>query len=229
MEKLKFIAFDADDTLWINEPYYRETEKAFCEMLKDYMPCDEAAKQLLNTEVGNIPLYGYGGKSFILSKIETIIKITNGKASMDFIQRAIDLGKELLSKPVIVLDGVEDVLKELSQKYKLILATKGDLLDQQRKLTESGLQKYFFQVEVMSDKKVADYSKILNKLDCKSEELLMIGNSIKSDILPLLELGAKAIHIPFHTTWAHEEVDTIIENDRFTELESIIDILNLIN
>lgn len=228
MEKLKFIAFDADDTLWINEPYYRETEKAFCEMLEDYMPYDEAAKELLNTEVGNIPLYGYGGKSFILSKIETIIKITNGKASMDFIQRAIDLGKELLSKPVIVLDGVENVLKELSQKYKLILATKGDLLDQQRKLTESGLEKYFFHVEIMSDKKVADYSKILDKLDCKAEEFLMIGNSLKSDILPLLEIGVKAVHIPFHTTWAHEHIDTIIDNEDFTELKNISYLLDII-
>ncbi len=228
MENLKIIAFDADDTLWVNEPYYRDIESAFCELLKEYMPQNEVAQELLNTEVNNLSLYGYGAKSFILSKIETIIKISNGKASINLIQHAIDLGKELLSKPVILLDGVEEVLKELSPKYKLILATKGDLLDQQRKLTDSGLEKYFHHIEVMSDKKVADYSKILKHLDCKAEDFLMIGNSMKSDIIPILELDARAVHIPFHTTWAHEEVDNEINNVNFTELENISRLLEII-
>jgi len=227
--KISVIAFDADDTLWVNEPYFRETEALFAGLLEDFLPHHSIVAELYKTEIANLPLYGYGIKGFMLSMIETILRITEGKVNPEVINKAIQLGQEMLNKPIELLDGVEDVLKALHGKYKLVVATKGDLLDQQRKLTKSGLDHYFHHIEIMSDKQQSDYQKLLKHLDCKPEEFLMLGNSLKSDVLPVLEIGANAIHIPYHTTWVHEHVDHTIEHDNFYQMETLSDVLSKLN
>ncbi|RPE12495.1 HAD family hydrolase [Chitinophaga lutea] len=225
-DKIKIIAFDADDTLWVNEPYFQETEKAFCALLEDYLPHHSVSQELYKTEMTNLHLYGYGVKGFMLCMIETIHRVTQGTANLRLVEEAIRLGQELLQKPIELLDGVEEVLGALKGKYRLVMATKGDLLDQERKLKKSGLQHYFHHIEIMSDKQVADYRKLLKHLDCAPENFLMLGNSIKSDVLPVLELNSHAAHIPYHTTWVHEVHEHRLEHPNFLELERISDILN---
>ena len=228
LDKIKVIAFDADDTLWVNEPYFRDTEEAFGALLKEYLPEDEVQTILFSVEMQNLEIYGYGIKGFMLSMVETICKISKNEAKVALVQKTLQLGKAMLNKPVELLDGVEEVLKSLNGDYRLVLATKGDLLDQERKLIKSGLEKHFHHIEVMSDKKLKDYKKLLKHLDCAPENFLMVGNSVKSDILPVLELGANAIHVPFHTTWAHEEVCKESHSNSYPEVESIAEVYNLL-
>nr|WP_320118984.1 HAD family hydrolase [uncultured Marinifilum sp.] len=229
MKNIKVIGFDADDTLWVNEPYFRETERKFCDLLRNGMSLEEVTEELLAIEIGNIPLYGYGTKAFTLSMIETSLKITNGNVSSEKISAILDLGKEQINKPIELIDGIVEALENLQGKYKLVVATKGDLLDQERKLKKSGLQKYFHHIEVMSDKKEEDYRKLIEHLDIKPEEFLMVGNSLKSDVLPVLNLGAKAIHIPFYTTWVHEMVsEHEILNANFQEIERVSELQDLL-
>lgn len=212
---IKVIAFDADDTLWVNETYFREAEHQFAKLLSRFETENKIDQELFKMEIKNLLFYGYGVKGFVLSMIECALEISNYKIDPKHIEEILNIGKEMLAKPIELLDGVEDVLKALHGKYKLIVATKGDLLDQERKLEKSGLLQYFHHVEVMSDKKENDYKKLVKHLDINPNELLMIGNSLKSDVLPLLSVGASAIHVPFHTTWIHEEVavDERLESD----------------
>jgi putative hydrolase of the HAD superfamily len=219
--KLKIVAFDADDTLWDNEGYFLETEKRFCELLADYLPAHTLSRELLKTEITNLSLYGYGIKGYILSMIEAAIRITDRTISVTAIEKIISLGQELLQKPVVLIDGVEDVLKEMKGRYKLVMATKGDLLDQHRKLHKSGLGHYFHHIEIMSEKKEEDYEKLIKRLDIKAQEFLMIGNSLKSDVLPVLNIGGHAIHVPYHTTWEHEKVETQINHPNFRQVDNI--------
>lgn len=225
MTDIKVIAFDADDTLWVNEPYFREAEDKFCALLEDYLPLHSVAAELFKVEIRNLPLYGYGIKGFMLSMIETILEVTQGTASLAMISKAIEFGKEQLNKPIELLDGVEAVLAALKNDYRLVVATKGDLVDQERKLQKSGLENYFHHIEIMSEKHEKDYLKLLKHLDCKPENFLMIGNSLKSDVLPVLAIGGNAIHVPFHTTWAYEVVEHNVEHDNFQVAETITEIL----
>jgi putative hydrolase of the HAD superfamily len=222
---LQVIAFDADDTLWVNEPYFRETEDKFCALLEAYLPHHSVAKALFATEIANLPLYGYGVKGFMLSMIETALRVSEHTIPLTVIEQCLALGKELLAKPIELLDGVEDVLKTLTGKYKLVVATKGDLLDQERKLKKSGLEHYFHHIEIMSEKAETDYQKLLQHLDITPASFMMIGNSLKSDILPVLQLGGHAVHIPYHTTWAHETINHTVQHENFVELSSIRDLL----
>ncbi|TCC88141.1 HAD family hydrolase [Pedobacter frigiditerrae] len=228
MTNIKVIAFDADDTLWVNEPYFREAEDKFCALLEDYLPLHSVAAELFKIEIRNLPLYGYGIKGFMLSMIETILEVTEGTASLEMISKAIEFGKEQLNKPIELLDGVETVLEALKGEYRLVVATKGDLLDQERKLQKSGLEKYFHHIEIMSDKQEKDYLKLLKHLDCKPKDFLMIGNSLKSDVLPVLQIGAHAIHVPYHTTWAHEVVENNVAHENFSAITSIDEILSIL-
>ncbi|TYB73174.1 HAD family hydrolase [Bizionia myxarmorum] len=200
------IGFDADDTLWVNETYFREAEVAFGNLLSSYETLNKIDQELYKAHIKNLPIYGYGIKGFMLSMVETALEISHNNVSAKTMQAILDIGKDMLEKPLELLDDVELVLKELSKKYRLIVVTKGDLLDQERKLEKSGLLDYFHHIEVLSDKKEGNYSRLLNHLDIKPSEFLMIGNSLKSDILPLVNLKAHAIHVPFHTTWVHEQV-----------------------
>jgi putative hydrolase of the HAD superfamily len=228
---IKVIGFDADDTLWINEPYFKETEEKFCNLLNEFQTKEHISQKLFDTETKNISIYGYGIKSFTLSMIETALEISNKKVDPSTIEKIITLGKELIKKPVELIDNVESVLKHLKQyNYKLIVVTKGDLLDQQRKLNKSGLENYFHQIEIVSDKQEKDYNRLLSNQDIQAKEFLMIGNSMKSDILPVLNLGGYAIHVPYSVTWGHEVVeDKKINHDRYVKIDTIsqaIDILN---
>ncbi|MDH5380969.1 MAG: HAD family hydrolase [Cyclobacteriaceae bacterium] len=226
--KIKVIAFDADDTLWENEQYFRETEARFCSLLEDFMPAHSINRELYAIEIKNLFWYGYGIKSFMLSMIETAIKVSDGKIGVLAIDRIMQLGNELLAKPVLLLEGVEETLKTIEGKFKLVVATKGDLLDQERKLEKSGLAKYFHHVEIVSEKRESDYKKLLKHLDVLPEEFLMVGNSIKSDILPVLNLGAFGFHIPYHITWEHEKIDIEIDNPNFRELQSIREVAEIL-
>jgi putative hydrolase of the HAD superfamily len=204
---VKYIGFDADDTLWVNESNFRQLERRFLNLMKPWVPSEIAARRLFETEMQNMDIYGYGVKPFVLSVIETALNVSENKIAQADIGKIIQWGKELLRAPMELLDGVEDCLAWFSkQDYTLVLATKGDSLDQERKLHASGLADYFHQVHVMSDKQPANYRLLFSNIGIQPQEFFMIGNSVKSDVIPLLKLGGKAAHIPFHTTWAHEEV-----------------------
>jgi len=224
MKNIKVIAFDADDTLWVNEPYFQEVEHKFCTLLEDYLPAHSVSKELYAIEMKNLPLYGFGIKAFILCMIETVLKVTDNTAHPDLILKAIAYGQEMLNKPIELLDGVEETLHRLKNKYKLVVATKGDLLDQERKLKKSGLEHFFHHIEIMSDKKESVFLKLLRHLDCKPADFLMIGNSLKSDVMPVLAIGGHAAHVPFHTTWEHEKIDHTIEHPWFYQFNNIADI-----
>ena len=224
----KIIAFDADDTLWHNEPYFDEAQERFCVLFQDYASSQEILGLILNHQIKNLPLYGFGIKAFTLSMIESALELTNHKISGQNIQKVIQIGKDLLQKPVELLPNVTEVLEQLKGSHKLIVATKGDLKDQHRKLHDSGIGAYFHHIEVMSDKAELDYEKMLGRLDCKAQDFLMIGNSLKSDVLPVLNIGGHAIHIPYHTTWEYEKIDFEIEHDNFKSVTNIIEILPLL-
>lgn len=222
---LKVIAFDADDTLFVNEPYFSETEEKFCELMQDYLTKHDISKELFKVEIANLKIYGYGIKAYILSMIEAAMKISNNTIPVEVIEKILEYGKELLEKPIELLEGVEETLEALHGKYKLVVATKGDLLDQRRKLHNSGLGHYFHHIEVMSDKQEKDYTDLLKRLEIQPSAFLMIGNSLKSDVLPVLAIGGHAVHIPFHTTWAHERIDYEVKHKNFSTVEKMLDVL----
>ena len=225
---LKVIAFDADDTLFVNEPYFQETEQKFCALMSDYLSQQGLSQELFRVEIQNLDLYGYGIKGYILSMIEAAMNISNNTISIEIIEKILEYGKELLQKPIELLDGVEETLSQLQGKYKLIVATKGDLKDQQSKLHRSGLGHYFHHIEVMADKQEVNYEKLLKRLEIHADEFFMIGNSLKSDVLPVLAIGGHAVHIPFHTTWEHEKVSHKVEHPNFRTLEKITDVLPIL-
>ncbi|WP_282161091.1 HAD family hydrolase [Ulvibacterium marinum] len=214
---IKVIGFDADDTLWVNETYFRETEEKFADLLEGYETKNKIDQELFKMEMKNLELYGYGIKGFMLSMIESAMEISNNQVSQATISEILNLGKRMIAHPVELLGGVKEVLKRLNGKYRLIVLTKGDLLDQERKLERSSLSNYFHHVEVLSDKKEENYLNLLDHLKIGVHEFLMIGNSLKSDVLPILNIGAQAVHVPFHTTWQHEEVS--VEEGKYTYLK----------
>ncbi len=222
---IKVVGFDADDTLWVNETYFREAEEEFASLLDGFETKNKIDQELFKMEIKNLDLYGYGIKGFMLSMVESALEISNNTVSQATIIDLLNLGKKMISHPVELLEGVKEVLDELSTNYRLIVLTKGDLLDQERKIEKSGLSKYFHHIEVLSDKKEENYLNLLEHLEINVQEFLMIGNSLKSDVLPLLNIGAQAVHIPFHTTWQHEEV-TVEDNDfKYLKINKLTDIL----
>ena len=229
-QNIKVIGFDADDTLWVNETYFRDAEREFAQLLNRFETENKIDQELFKMEMTNLPVYGYGVKGFVLSMVEMALELSNNTVSNTTISKILDIGKDMINKPVELLDGVEEVLAELSKNYKLIVATKGDLLDQERKLEKSGLLDYFHHIEVLSDKKDDNYSKLLKRLDIEPEAFLMVGNSLKSDILPLINIKAHAIHVPFHTTWAHEQVLEKDTNGKdYKTLNSLLELPKLLN
>ena len=225
VNNIKIIAFDADDTLWVNQNYFDEAEYRFRELLQQYIPFENISQELLKIEINNMYLYGFGVKAFTLSMVEAALKISDNKVNQEIIGEIIELGKQILNKPVEMLEGVETVLKRLYGKYKLIVVTKGDILDQERKLKKSGIEHYFHHIEIMSDKQINDYRKLINHLDCKPEDILMIGNSFKSDIIPVLDIGGHAAYVPYKSTWAHEKTDDKITNPKLIRIDQITEIL----
>lgn len=224
----EYIIFDADDTLWANETFFRETEKKLCELLQEYGTVDEVMEILYDAEKRNLDIYGYGIKGFMLSMIETGLQISDNKISAEAIRQIISLGKEQLTHPVELLEGVKDTLNELGKHYRLALATKGDLMDQERKLKLSGLENFFSHVEIMSDKNEESYQQLMSALNVLPENILMAGNSMKSDILPILKLGGHAVYIPFHTTWVHEVVNEKVNHPNLVTVDSISEMKNIL-
>ena len=219
LSKIKVIGFDADDTLWENEDIFLEAQNELKIILKKYV--DNLDDELFKTEQHNLELYGYGIKGFILSVIETSIRISNGKLDIYSIEKILNLGKEMLSSPVTLIKGVRETLNLLSKQYTLVLITKGDLLDQENKIKNSKLSSYFEYIEIVSEKNKQTYRNILKKINVKPENFLMVGNSLKSDILPVTKIGGTGIYIPFELTWELEKVVYDHKSKAYVQLENI--------
>jgi len=200
------VGLDGDDTLWHNETRFKLTQAELRDLLQRHVPDADVERHLAEVEMKNLGLYGYGVKAFTLSMIETAIQLTQARIPAADIEVILGWGKRMLMSPTELLPGVEEALRELSLRYDLLLITKGDLFDQESKLARSGLAQLFLGVEILSEKNVNAYRGILKRRGIKPEEFVMAGNSLRSDILPVLELGARAVHIPYEVTWHHEEV-----------------------
>jgi putative hydrolase of the HAD superfamily len=219
---LEIIAFDADDTLWHNETLYASAQQRLAEILSPYHGGDGVAQALFETEMANLPLFGYGLKSFALSMVETAIRLSQGQIGGRDIQQIVDLAKEMKRTPPHLLDHVAEVIPLLSAACPLMLITKGDLLDQEEKLARSGLAAHFRHVEIVSDKTGAIYAAILDRYQIDPGRFLMVGNSLRSDILPVVALGGQAVYIPYQVTWAHEVVaQQPAQPDGYVELDHI--------
>lgn len=204
---VEVVAFDADDTLWVNEPFFRESERRFCALVAPWAGAEEAVERLYAREVANMPLYGYGVKACVLSMVETALELGGERLPASVVGELLALGRDQLQRPVELLPGVRETLRRLQGRYRLAVVTKGDLLDQRRKLRLSGLAPCFDAVEVMADKDEAAYGEVMRRLGVAPGAFLMVGNSLRSDVLPVVALGGRAVHIPFGETWRHEEVD----------------------
>jgi len=204
---IRLVALDADDTLWHNEPLFTDTQARFCELLSRHVDAEVIEQRLLETEVRNLQHYGYGVKSFTLSMVETAIELTDGRVAGAEISRILRMGREMLLGPVDVLDGVHDAVRELAEQHDLMVVTKGDLLDQETKLARSGLGDFFQHVSVVSRKDRAMYESLLAVHGLTAGEFVMVGNSLRSDIVPVAEMGGHAVHVPYGATWTHERVD----------------------
>ncbi len=229
MGNIKIVAFDADDTLWHNEPIFISTRQIYVDMLSRYHDQAWIESRLNDTEMKNLRHFGYGVKSFVLSMIETAIELTEGRIEAESISRIVGMGKEMIVHPTELLPGVEQTVSEMSRNYRLMIATKGDLFDQESKIARSGLGDHFTNVEVMSDKKTAVYSKLLDRYELLPEQFVMIGNSLKSDIIPICELGGHAILVPYDTTWEHENVsEDVAARFNYATADSIGEVPDLV-
>lgn len=229
MKDIKVIAIDADDTLWDNQSYYDRAGDFFADTLKEYGTADRLQDRLFETEIANMPLLGYGAKSVCISMMESAMEISGGKVSVAQLGDILKAAKSLLEIPATPLPGVRETLEKLkdSGRYRLVLFTKGDLLDQQNKIMRSGLAEFFDRTVIVSDKDRDEYLDLCDSEDIVPEQLMMIGNSFKSDIRPVVELGGSGIHIPFHTMWKHEEAEEfdspyIVRLERFSDITELL-------
>ncbi len=203
---IRVLAFDGDDTLWHNESRFNLTQGELRDLVRRHVPDADVDSHLFEVEMRNLSLYGYGVKAFTLSMLETAMQLTDGRIPAADLQVILGWGKRMLKEPTELLDGVEQLLRDVSERYSLLLITKGDLFDQESKLARSGLADLFTGVEIVSDKTVDTYRSLLGRRDIKAEEFVMVGNSLRSDVAPVVALGARAVHIPYHVTWSHEHV-----------------------
>lgn len=228
-DEVDLVVFDADDTLWKSEDYFRELAANFVDVIEPYAaPGVDVAAVLHTIEVGNVALTGYGVAAYTLSMVQAAIEATGGRIPANLLTGVIRSGYDVLARPVEVLDGVVDSLEQIAASHPIAVITKGDLLHQRRKLEHSGLADRFAHSRVVRDKDVATYRSIFSEWDIDPRRVLMIGNSMRSDVLPILELGGRAVYIPYHVTWAHEVVEgnghTDVHLDRFVELETIAEL-----
>jgi len=216
------IGLDADDTLWHNEPLYEDVQEKLADLLADYAGREVVKARLYEKEMGNLQLYGFGIKSFTLSMIETAIELTEGGISGRETLQIIAFAREMLTSEVHLLEHAAEAVRELSQTQELMIITKGDLRDQESKLRRSGLAEHFRYVEVVSDKVQATYARLLAAYRVPPQRFLMVGNSVKSDVLPVLALGGHAVYIPYQLTWVYETAaGGAVEQDGYYELEHI--------
>lgn len=218
------VGLDADDTLWHNETIFRLTHARFVDLLDDHGDLETIERRLAEVEQRNLRLYGYGVKGFTLSMIETAMELCDGGAPPEVVREILAAGREMLAHPVETLPGVDEVIAELSQTYRLVLITKGDLLDQERKLAASGLGERFSAIEIVSEKDRGTYERVFARHGTGAAEAVMAGNSMKSDVLPAIEAGAFGVHIPYHVTWAHELADAPEGHPRYVSLSRIAEL-----
>ena len=224
------IAFDADDTLWQNESLYSATQERLAKVLAPYLNGADVDARLYETETRNIPYFGYGIKSFTLSMIETAIALTEGRVTTADIQQIITFAKDMIDTPTHLLDGVAEVVAKVAATHTLMLITKGDLLDQRRKLDRSGLAQYFAHIEIVADKTEETYRAILSHYKVDAACFLMVGNSLKSDVLPVVAIGGQAVYVPHTLTWEHERVDpAATHHARYYELAHIGELPGLVD
>jgi putative hydrolase of the HAD superfamily len=224
---LELIALDADDTLWHNLIHFDGAQKRFGEIFADVVPQEQGIKALMDAEKRNIKLYGFGAKTFTLTMIETAIDITAGKVEATTITKLIAMGRDMLDHDIELLPHVEDTLKALHSSHRLLLVTKGELHHQERKVLASGLAHYFEAVEVVSDKKPETYEKICKRYGSNPARTLMAGNSMKSDVLPMIEAGGYGVYVPFDILWDHEHEDVPAGTPRFfavDDLRGVVDV-----
>jgi putative hydrolase of the HAD superfamily len=227
-QALTAIGFDADDTLWQNETFYRMTEERFAGLLAEYVDPKVIAERLLDVERKNLHLYGFGIKGFTLSMVETAIQLTEGRVPAAVIEAILAAGREMLRHPVETLPHARETLERLSGSYRIILITKGDLFDQERKLAQSGLGDLFDAVEIVSDKSAATYRRIFSRHGDGPERAVMIGNSLKSDVIPAIEAGGWGVHVPHALTWAVEHAEPPREAPRFRHVAHLGEVADLI-
>lgn len=222
------IGLDADDTLWHSENHFAVTEQRFGELVQPWAEGEEAAGRLLDRERANLRLFGYGVKGFTLSMIETAIEVSGGDVSAQAIQQVIEWGKEMMDHPVELLAGVADTIERLRSRYNLLLITKGDLFHQETKIAESGLADRFDAVEILSEKSPDHYRRVLDRAGVSPGEFVMVGNSMRSDVLPAIEIGSHGVHVPYGITWGHEHIDDDPEADTFHRLKRISELPGLV-
>lgn len=225
---IRLLGLDGDDTLWHSETYFAVTEERFRKLLDPWLPGDVVAARLLEREQANLRVFGYGVKGFILSMIETAIEASEGRIPAGSIQRVIDWGKEMHDHPVELLDGVVETLDSLAGSYALVLITKGDLFHQETKVAASGLGEHFSGIEIVSEKDAASYQRSLARYRVEPAEFVMVGNSVRSDVLPVLEIGGRAVHIPYGITWGHEVAEAAPAGDGWWRLESLRELPTLL-
>lgn len=218
---ITLIALDADDTLWHNETLFTVTQESYRDLLRPYVRADWTGQELYATELRNLQHYGYGIKGFVLSMIETAIELTDGQVPAAVIRQIIELGKAMLAAPIELLDHVAEVIPVLAQRAPLMLLTKGDLFDQEAKLARSGLADHFHYVEIVSDKTVEVYRRLLARYEVPADQFLMVGNALRSDIVPVRAIGARAVYIPYAETWVHEATVAEALPDGIVELAHI--------
>ena len=228
MPHLTTIGFDADDTLWQNEQFFHLSQRRFAELLADFADADHLGQRLLDTERRNLQRYGFGIKGFTLSLIETAIQVTEGKVPAATIQQILDVGRDMLVHPVETLPGARETLEALSQSHRLVLITKGDLFDQERKIAASGLGELFDAVEIVSDKKPATYTRIFAQHGDGADRAMMVGNSLKSDVVPAIDAGGWGVYVPHDLTWALEHVEPPVGHQRFHTVTDLGEVPGLV-
>ena len=204
---IDLVALDADDTLWHNEPLFTSVREQFCSLLSRYRLDGVPGDRLDEVEMGNLRHFGYGVKGFVLSMIETAIEMTGGQLEAGDVRTIIGWGRDMLESPVELLDGVPDAVEEIARTFRLILLTKGDLLHQETKLASSGLGRHFHGIEIVSEKNAGTYRSVMSRYRVDPAQFAMVGNSLRSDILPVLEAGGQAVYVPYQMTWVHERVE----------------------
>jgi putative hydrolase of the HAD superfamily len=228
MSSLSTIGFDADDTLWQNETFYRLTEERFTSLLAEHGDADTISSRLLEAERRNLQFYGFGIKGFTLSMIETAIDVTEGRVSAAVIHEILAAGREMLAHPIETLPHARETLEQLAGSYRMILITKGDLFDQERKLAQSGLGELFDAVEIVSDKNAATYERIFNRYGDGPNRSMMVGNSLKSDVVPAIQAGSWGVYVPHALTWALEHCDEPADEPRFKRLAHLGELVDLV-
>lgn len=218
---LEAIGFDADDTLWHNEYFYRLTQERFCDLLRDFTEADHLMDRLLDAERRNLGHYGFGIKGFVLSMIETAIEVTEERVPASVIRELIAAGQDMLRHPIELLPFARDAVEAMAERYRVVLITKGDLLDQERKLAQSGLGELFDAVEIVSDKTADVYAGIFLRHAESPERIMMVGNSFKSDVLPAIEAGGWGVHVPHELTWPLEHGEPPVGHARYREIADL--------